>query len=231
MLKIAICDDERVIAEEIAKMIEAHLDKIEMEWNIFTSGEELLQSINNDTYFDIIFLDIEMGNLSGIDLANTIRNTMNNYKTQIAFVTSKEQRAKEACKLLPLDFIDKPFTKENIISALERTTKIIGDNSRFFIYSKQNRENRIFYNDIYHFESNGRRIKITSKNEIDEFNGRISEIEEQLKTYGFIRVHKSFVINSKHITKILKDEVIMTNEEAIPVSRNYKKHIISIEMR
>jgi len=113
VLRIAICDDENSICnqlEEILDMLEKEFSK-KLQIDIFYSGEELSSHLSKDNYYDIIFLDIELKEMNGVEVGQVIRDKMLNETTQIVYISGKETYAMELFKVRPLDFIMRKYRK------------------------------------------------------------------------------------------------------------------------
>ena len=136
MLRIAICDDEKSICNQLEEILEKlgreFLEDIQID--IFYSGEELCQYLAVNNYFDIIFLDIELKIMNGVEVGQVIRDRMLNETTQIIYISGKESYAMELFKIRPLDFIIKPFNYEKIKEIFKIALRIIQKNENIFQY-------------------------------------------------------------------------------------------------
>ena len=118
MFKIAICDDVPVVCSEIKDIIMNLEDKAKypkIEVGIFQSGEALIDSINEEGPYDLLFLDIELGEINGVEIGHIIREQMEDYVTKIVYISSKDIYDRQLFDVQPLHFIKKPIDPEKVI--------------------------------------------------------------------------------------------------------------------
>ena len=227
MLKIAICDDDvkmtgrlDTVLEEIAKR-----NFVKIDTEVFLDGGELEKAVEEKMYFDIIFLDIEMGDEDGITAARKIRETDRN--VLIIYVTSHESYMQESFSVRPFRFLVKPVEEKQIAGCLEAAYEEISSADSYFRYSYQRLNCKIPMRDILYFESKRRKVYIVTEKETFEFYGKLNEIEESLRASKgiFLRIHQSFLINYKHIKGLAYDFAVMDNEERLSISEDRRKLI------
>lgn len=225
MIKIAVCDDESKVIESHIKNLEKLKNLKAILWDykvdIFTSGEELIES---ETKYDIILLDMEMGDMNGIETGNKIRES--DRGVLIIFVTSHSQYMKKSFECQPFQFIVKPvdfeFFKKVIISAGE----YISDANPIFIFEENKNVIKILYSDIAYFEKIKHRLRIVM------FDGRehvtymsISQLKKEIDMRIFAVTHKSYIVNMNYIKEIKSVDVELVNKMLVPVSRTYRQEL------
>lgn len=233
MFKIAICDDEQVVCMQlrsILKEIESGLAE-NFIVEVFSSGKELYQYIVEGGYYDIIFLDIEMGEMDGIDFGQRLREELTNEATQIIYISGKETYAMELFKVRPFDFIIKPLAYEDVYMAMKRVIKFLSRNDKFFEYKIGHTTYRIPVKDIIYFESQGRKINIVTQNGIMTFYGKLDAVEKQLTNLNFIRIHKSYLVKYEYITKFEYTQVTMYNNVILPISQSNRKRVRQLQIK
>lgn len=227
MLKIAICDDEKAICaeleENLKEMEQTFFEKIEVE--VFFSGEELYRFLCNKTYFDIIFLDIELDNMNGIEVGRKIREELSNETTQIIYISGKESYAMQLFKVRPLDFITKPFNYEKITEVLKTALKLIRKSNNVFVFQIGHATHKIPVKNIIYFESTEKKVKIITQESCFVFYGKLTEIHNEMSNLGFINIHKSYLVNYNHIVKFEYDKVTMSNKMVLPISQKNRKEV------
>lgn len=228
MLHIAVCDDEKAICKQIQKYIEDYSLRYREKnsIDIFYNGEDLHDTLEKGQHYDLIFLDIDLYFLNGIEIGNYIRNILHNETTQIVFISAKQEYAIELFAVRPLDFIVKPVTPLQVERCLDFMTKQKQQQRTTFTYQVGNITKNIPLTDILHFESNARKILIFHQNGHDEFYGKLDDINEQLKDYPFLRIHKSFYVNYLHINVICQKDVVMENGTLLTISRPKLKEVL-----
>lgn len=224
-MKIAICDDDKNICniiedivDEYSKVKNYFLDPFQ-----FYTVESLMDSIENDINFNLIFQDIEFPNKSGVDFGQYLRTIKKDIFTEIVFVSGASGYDRNLFDFQPLYFISKPFDKGEVIKAIDLCIERINRKNEHFSFKKGSEILRVPLDNIIYFESDNREVIIHLVDRSDNFYEKLLNIEKNLKDKGFYRIHKSFVINSKYITKINKDLVVLNDEVDIPISRTYRE--------
>ncbi|MFA9424472.1 MAG: LytR/AlgR family response regulator transcription factor, partial [Sedimentibacter sp.] len=162
MLRIAICDDEKVICQQIedilADISENINEKFEIE--LFYSGEELCEYLFEGNSYDLIFLDIELCEMNGVEVGRKIREEMNDESTQIVYVSGKESYAMDLFEVRPLNFLVKPANRDKIELVVIKAIKLFGNKNHFFEYKNNNINFSVPLGNILYFESDGRKVNI-----------------------------------------------------------------------
>lgn len=227
MIKVAICDDDIATTGKIEDMLcrIAKRNFIPIETEVFWEGEHLSEAVESMNNFDVIFLDIEMGQADGITVARKIRETDKN--VLIIYVTSHESYMQESFSVRPFRFLVKPVEEKQIAGCLEAAYEEISSADSYFRYSYQRLNCKIPMRDILYFESKRRKVYIVTEKETFEFYGKLNEIEESLRASKgiFLRIHQSFLINYKHIKGLAYDFAVMDNEERLSISEDRRKLI------
>ncbi len=229
MLKIAICDDDNCICSEIEKVILEHrkTSMIEADIEVFYTGESLIRFIKNEHKFDLIFLDIELETITGIEVASKIRNEFDDYISKIVFITSQNGYEQELFEVQPLNFIKKPLDHEKIKKCINLAIKLAGIDNKTFEYKKGYDVIKVDIKDILYFESKRKKIKIVTHSGEDYFYGTLERVREHLPKI-FTLPHRSFLINFHKVERITKEFVIMKNGIEIPISQRNLKNIRSM---
>lgn len=227
MLRIAICDDDKIICRQLEDMlyeISEHIHHV-IETDVYYSGEELYNFLLKDNHYDIIFLDIEFSKTNGVDVGKKIRNELNDEHTQIVYISSKESYAMELFDVRPLNFIIKPFSREKIESIVLIAIKLLDKERRFFEYKNNNVSFSVPIDDILYYESSGRKVNIVLSEETKSFYGKLSTVEEQINNHDFIMIHKSYLVNFNFCIEYTYEYVKMSNGEVLTISQNNRKAV------
>lgn len=226
MLKIAICDDIIEITSHLEDIILKISKKnlINVDIKFFFSGYDLLRYINNGNDFDLIFLDIEMKNINGIQVGNEIREFIGDNDTQIVYISGTNKYAMDLFKIRPFDFLVKPLDLDKVEDVF-LTYLRTNDKNTYFSYQKGRAYNRVEIKDIMFFEGNNRKVNIVSKDGIDSFYGSINEVYENVNNIGFIYIHKSYIVNTLYIKHYMYDKIILFNDKELPISQSRRKSI------
>lgn len=233
MFRIAICDDECIIGRQIEGMILNYSERtrLEVEVAVFESGEKLYKYMERGHPFDLIYLDIEMEPMNGLELGEKIRNIMQDYRMDIVFISGKDCYDRQLFDFQPLHFIAKPIEEHIVIRDLKlamlRADKLGGT----FVYKKGSESYKISIKEIIYFESNGREIRIVTIDGEDAFYGTMDQVLKEVGKYQFIKIHRSYIVNYRHIATFKYEEVIMSDGIKIPISQPRRKEVREIQLK
>lgn len=222
MLSIAICDDEKLICDYIEKRTRKHLaiNDIEANVEVFYTGEDLLSLCKkNPAHFDIIFLDIKMKQINGVDCAKMLRNEGVN--SLIVFVTSSAEYVFSGYEAKAFRYI----LKTDLENAFDRIlseciSELKKQSTDFYTLKTASLAKNIPLDEIYYFESKLRVIIIHTKNEEISFYDKLDNIEKALIEKNFIRIHQSFLVNATKIKSLNKDSAELSNKVSLPISKS-----------
>lgn len=217
-MKIAICDDDRVFVREVEINIKCLLQdkRISADFDLFYKSD-IIYDCNN--FYDIAFLDIEMQPYTGIEIAEKLKS-INPYII-IFIITSYDKYLDEAMDLNVFRYIKKPLDTRRLKNGLYKALESIDTNTISFFLKQGSTSKSIHSNDIQYIETIGRHTKVvTVKGEFISEN-KMDFWKEKLVPSFFYQVHKSFIINMKHITDYKRDLVILSDKYNIPIS--YRK--------
>lgn len=232
MIKIAICDDDNTLCSHLEKLLEELLEEYseKYEIEIFYTGTRLCTELESQTY-DIIFLDIEMPEINGIEVGKYIREQLHNETLQIAYISSLESYAMKLFEFRPINFLVKPLGKSDVKKILDKYFLITNRNYNIFTYSKNIDYYKVPLSKIMYFESSKRKIRLVATNFTDEFYGTTEEIYKKVKHHSFLFIHKSVIVNYFFIKKITYEHVELMDNTILPISRSRQKEIRSMYMQ
>lgn len=223
--RIGICDDEEIILDKLYQLIRNKFEKINCEFDInkFTNAKSLINSHSKDDY-DIVFLDIDMPKINGIEVAQNIRISSPN--TIIIFVTGKDELVYESFKVQPFRFILKSKLAEELTEAIIEAHKLLEKNTYKIHIKIDNKPYEIDVNSILYIESSRNYIIInTVSNKQYKYKDSINQKERELEEYGFIRTHLGYLVNQRYIQRISNENVIIKNNQKIPISRSRIQYV------
>lgn len=234
MFKIAICDDIKSTCDEIKDII-LNISKGALSENIsidiFYSGEALISDIREEeNLYDLIFLDIELGGkINGVEVGRIIRGEMDDYITQIVYISSKNNYDRQLFDVQPLHFLQKPIDVLKIENDIKLAIKISGKENKFFEFKNLRNIIKVPYKDILYFESRGREIILVSCKTQYIFYNNIHSLSKILPDF-FIYPNRSYLVNYELITCFKFEELVMSNGDVIPISRNKRKEIRNLQL-
>lgn len=225
-MNIAICDDEKSQRDLLQKYVYEWAEKKNKKINIFLfeSSENFSFYWSEEKNIDLILLDIQMGTQNGVELAKKIRKT--DEDMQIVFITAITEYIAQGYEVEALNYLVKPIEREQLFRCLDKAAlKENRLDSKILLDTKQGMI-RIAVQDIWYLESFGHQCMINTKNDVYEVKESIGNMETNVEfgEASFIKCHRSYLINLKHVSKIEKESVVMDDGRNIPISRNsYKK--------
>lgn len=235
MLQIGICDDETLLLDEIKNLTEDCLQQQQTFCilSTYTDGRNLLYDIQDGKHFDLLLLDIEMPDLSGMELAKQIHHLLPN--ALMIFVTAHYKYAVDAYALHIFRYIPKNQLKERIPHALKDAVALLEiQNTDSYIISNQNRLERIPLKEIFYIEKEGKNavfhtaIAESSENHPpDDKTARtrrirktLTEIFEELHSEEFYFIERGYIVNLRHVSGISRTDCILTDQTRLPVSQS-----------
>ncbi len=224
-MKVAICDDNEQLCKDLFNMIEKYKrrQQIIIEADVFLSGKELLDNIKSGEYYNLIFMDIELGNSEyGNDIGNYLRDALDNQTTCIAYVSAYNKYAKELFASRPLDFIEKPITEEKIERIFNAYFRVANKEDMFIKVKVGFQTNIILCKDILYFYRERRKIYVITKTEKYE---TYKDFEELSKLNGFILIHKSYIVNANYIKAYAYNDVTLTNDTVLKISQSQRNAV------
>jgi len=222
MIYIAVCDDEKYMLDKLTKLIYKffHQKNIEIKIVQFLSGEKLL---NFKSQIDILFLDIKMKNIDGMETAKKLRSI--NFKGFLIFVTILKEFVFEAFEVQAFDYLVKPIEENYFNKTMTRLLNVIqsSENRKLFIHIG-NENKLIDFDEIVYCEVINRKVYLhLQSSEIINYYDKIENLEKKLDE-NFFKCHRSYLINLKYLYSFKNNIAYMNNGENIPVSRlRYKE--------
>ncbi len=222
-MRIAICDDETVILEEVSSYIKKYsklCGKLELEVFPFNSASSLLNSLEDGASFDIFLLDVYIGDEMGTDLARELRRK--GIESPIVFLTTSIEHAPESLETDTLRYLIKPLNPEKFYGAMdvavEKAKKL---SSKFIRLKTENGVENINISNILYTESRShyQYLNFTHDGQV-RARMTVSELFEQLSQYGgFVRGGSAYIINLNKVKSVSAGEVCFNNNTKLFLPR------------
>lgn len=240
MISVAICDDDVAMTATIEEMLykTAKEQSIKINCAVFFDGSTLVENIRHGTYYDLIYLDIEMQKVNGISAAELIRNM--EVPALIIYVSSYEKYLKELFNTEPFRFLSKPIDGNKFRSVFMDAYKRIRQKSEYFSFTYNKEFIKIPLGRIYYFESCNRVIYIHAVRNVESentesaemeyrFYGKMNDVEKQLSDSNvrFIRIHQSYLVNFDYIKSMNFTNVTMSDGTTLQISEDKQKKVRS----
>lgn len=209
-LRIGICDDEKIQTEYVASAVMAWAEARGnwAELQTFSSAEAFLFEYAEDRDYDVLFLDIEMRGMNGVELAKKIRG--GNEDVQIVFVTGYPDFIAEGYEVSALHYLMKPVRREKLFEVLDRAASAYQKGTRYLLLPDGKDLFRIAADRIRYGESDGHYILLHTENETYRLRMTIPELEKHLGD-GFCRISRSFVVGLHCVCHVTKTAVLLEN--------------------
>ena len=224
ILKCLIVDDDLMARKSIERLCEKneHLQLL----GTFDNGNDALVYLEKETV-DLLFLDIEMPELSGIELLNQLIAL-----PMVIFTTSKTEYAFDAFEFQAIDFIKKPITAQRFEQAVTKAFETVKKRQIYKtqtndIYVREDgRFIRVPCDDIQFFENVGDYVRVKTIKTQYIIHGTLKSIDEKLNDSRFLKIHRSFIINLDKI-KDIEENSLVIEKTVIPISRANKSELMA----
>lgn len=231
-MKIAICDDEKVLCEQLQNFIrrqevDSPIDSIDF----YGTGEELLQTAEQ---YDIIFLDIQMAGINGIDTAKLLRERKD--EAVLIFVTGVKDYVFDAFDVSAFHYLLKPIREEKFAAVFERAVIEAGkrmqrdEGKEQLFIRRRNRSIRLDKAQIFYVESRQRKVAIHTRREVLEIYATMNSLEKELGEQ-FYRCHRGYLVNLSQITGYTSDSITLCNGENIYLAKEKYNEFVKVYMR
>lgn len=222
-MKIAICDDEKSEQQLLCKYVKewASGKGRRAELSCFDSAESFLFSWEDEKDYNALILDIEMGSMSGMELAKKIRETDSDIP--ILFVTGYAEYMQFGYDVKALHYLMKPVDKEKFFSVLDRLPQEQKEAEKILFQMDEGNVS-LPLGEIWYVEADGHRCVLHTQNTVMLLKESISSVEKRLAEHDtIIECHRSYLVNLQHVSVVLKEELVLDNQEKVPLSRNLRK--------
>ena len=224
-MRIAVCDDEKNIRALIGVKVAEQLPEAELIF--FSSGEELLAS---DQQIDILFLDIQMAGINGMDAARELRKMDNS--VILIFVTAVEEYVFQAFDVGAFHYLVKPIEHVKFVDVLRRavnewhsrTPRGSEPEQKYVMISRNGVHSKVILDEIIYAEVFNRKVVIHKMDETIEYYGKMSDLEA-LAGDTFFRPHRAYLINFKYVVKYDASTIYMENGSVLMAKQNYPEFV------
>ena len=223
-MRIAICDDSKSeliwVSKEIRNVFERK--HIFLEEKQYTSANRMLVE-NKKQPFDVIFLDLDMKEINGMDVAFEINKL--NMATEIVFVTNHDELVYKAYQFKALGFVRKQYLSDEIDEIVDLIIKLINERQRYIVFENRESEKKYRIEEIVYMRSEDHYIDIITLQDKFLIRTSMGNLEKQYSEYGFLRLHSRYIVNFSHIYSIEKNAVVLDDKKQLPLSRNRVKEV------
>lgn len=227
MIRIAICDDEpdsilrnKEILQECTGRVKCIADTI-----TYSNGEMLLSDILEDNFFfDLILLDIEMPNISGMEIVQSIKPKLPNVR--VIFITSHIKYAIDSFELSIFRYVPKNDLEKRLTYAVTDALKLIMlENNKNYMVVTANRMEKVSFQDILYIQRDGKNSAITTFNGVIKVRKSLQSVREELDAEEFIFIERGCIVNLLQVTNIKNSMIYLKNQIELPISRSHLQEV------
>lgn len=225
MFYIAICDDEEYFCKREKDLIAKYMDNKGYKYriDIFCSGKDILESIKSISQYDIVFLDINMKEIDGMETAKEIRKIVK--EVYIVFVTAFITYAPEGYKVDAIRYLlkDDEYLEKAVIECLDAIVYKMSYEEHKHIFEFQEGKIELFFEDILYIESNLHKLIFHIKeNDAVKYTmyARLDEMDELLRSAGFCRIHKSYLVNLSYVESVERYKAELSGGISLGISKS-----------
>ena len=200
--------------------------KIRMEIHIFNTVELLLNQVAEGSWYDVVFLDIEFPEGSGVELGHFIRDNTKNEAVQIVYISGKTKYCRYLFALEPLNFHHKPLHRDEIFADLDKVVRRSGDGKQVLRYKEDGILKWIALRDVMYVKSVDKMLEVMTKdNKRIRIRENLQDLGEKYADYSLCQCHRSHVVNLSYVVRYLDHCLFMENGAEIPVGRRYVEKV------
>lgn len=229
IVKCIVVDDEPLARKAIKNLLR-NFDSIE----VVAESKNAIKAMEvlNSTHIDLMFMDIQMPQITGIDFLRNVDNP-----PDVIVTTAFRDYAVESFELNVIDYLVKPISLERMIKAINKffqkhesalNLPVQTHSRNDFIYVSENkRTNKIYLADIIFLESQKEYVKIITTYSSITTKASLTSFEKSLPQDRFLRVHNSFIVSVDHIRSFSMTSIIISSGDKIPISRSYRNSAVA----
>lgn len=231
LIRVAVCDDNIRLCSDIEKYILDYSANSQEFYDveIYYSGKTIIEDLKKGIQYDMIFLDIEIEFMNGVQVGKFIREELQDNNMLIVYMSSYTKYAMELFKVRPMDFLVKPLDEGKIVKALETGTKLLHKGEILFQYKQGRNWNKIYIRNILYFKAKDREVEMITQDGTITFYETLENIYEKLEPYKFFYAHKSYLVNYLHVSEFFYDKLLMSNGDEIGIAQTRRKAVRNIQ--
>lgn len=225
-IEIVLVDDEQLQLDYMEKLIRQAAESLEIEINMsqYLSGEAFLFALEDNPTWNLAFLDIEMAELNGMEVARIVREKAP--QLELVFATAYAEYAIEGYEVQALDYLLKPINLEKITRVLTRYLEEQPEEAAYIIVDIDGLSSRLNLDDMIYAEANSGEVIVVLENQTLNIKMSLADFEKKLDE-RFVSTHRSYLVNLQFISRLLKKDVALSNGTTIPLSRRRAKDVQS----
>ena len=223
MIQVAIVEDEPSYTGRLKDYFARYEQKTGEKFRIseFRNGLDFIT--NYSAEYDVVFMDIEMPLMNGMEAAKKLRKL--DEAVTLVFVTNAAQYAVAGYAVDAMDYIVKPVDYFAFANKLDKVVRKLARKDRWFCIPSEMGMARVYVSDIYYIEGLGHHVIFHTSQGVMQVRSSLKSIEEKFADENFVRCSSSFLVNLAHVSKIMQRDVFVAGD-VLPVSRSKRKNFI-----
>lgn len=220
MFRIAICEDEKVQIEYMQMLLERWQEKSKVKAAVdaYTSAEQFLFETEGKVPYDLLLLDIQMGQLNGVELARKVREQ--DTRVSIVFLTGIKDYAIEGYEVGAVRYLLKPVKEPELFALLDRICAAAKEQKEdYFLFQTGGVTNRVLFSEILYAEADGHYVRLKTLEKEWKWKENISALAESLEEKGFFLLRRGLYVNLAKVEQIGKTECSLESGEVLPVPK------------
>jgi len=220
MYHIVICDDEVTILNNLGTKIEEEFSarNLEIKKTLISDAHKLQQLLEIEAV-DVLFLDIDMPHMNGMEIAGWIQER--NLSLFLVFVTSQDTLVYRTFRYQPFGFIRKSVFDDEIGEVVQRLSEKLQSGQDYMVWQQNGENIKVKLQDISYIEADSNYVNVMTMEKVYRFRDTLSALEKRLEPKGFIRIHKGFLINGEKMHIMKSDSLEMEDGTLLPIGRSY----------
>ena len=223
-IQIGICDDEKSTCADLETLIYKFFENSDLsaDVNVWYDGRSLMNDLEKIPELYLLFLDIELPDVSGVEIGKHIREKLSYSALHLVFISSKSSYAMELFQIHPYDFLIKPVSEPVLFKLLKGLQSMTRADSRYLTFPSKDGLKRVAVGDICYAMSSNKKVCLYLGNgEVVSFTGKLASVFQSLPP-TFVSASKSFIVNMRYIDSCAYDHVILRNGVRISISQSHR---------
>lgn len=228
-MKIAVCDDNIMFQEEIKNLLYQYFGRLSVEIQLFSNGSEFLTAVQSIKIpFDLVFMDIEMPGIDGLETSRQLRKE--NRDLFLIFLSSHAELAFDGYEVDAFRFLTKPVNQEKLLKALSDWEKLRLSEERISLNLGDHNQ-VLSWRDIQYIQSENVYVNVVTAQQRILVRMKMNELEKRMPKSMFFRPHRSFLVNLQHIHSFDSKKIRMVDGLEVPLSRRntaeFRNHMMN----
>lgn len=228
-MKVILVDDDKEFYKLFKESFERQTDKLNLSANLFYENN-INSLLESEQEYDVYLIDIEMPQISGIDLVGLLRKC--HVDKEFIFISSHEGYMQRSIFAKPSGFIRKQHLEEDLFQVILMLKNQMQKSEGIISFREGKNQVAITLDKVLYCTSEGHYVDFCMTDGTKQFfRVDMKKIEAELELHDFIRIHVRYVVNLKYVAHFTRDEIVMLNKQRLPVGKTYKTRIKGFMMR